>query len=97
MWSPELLAALITDTEAVPLRTALSWQRHGLPESPPGGGKTVLVGGLQTVLEVMPDAGHGLRVVARKHPASLPNVEQPLGRCWACVRHGWPKQALSAQ
>ena len=35
VWSPDLLAALITDTEAVPLRTALSWQRHGLPESPP--------------------------------------------------------------
>ena len=56
VWSPELLGALITDTEATPLRTALEWQQHGLPESPPGGGKTVLVGGLQTVLEVMPDA-----------------------------------------
>jgi hypothetical protein len=56
VWSPDLLAALITDTEAVPLRTALSWQRHGLPESPPGGGKTILVGGLQTILELMPDA-----------------------------------------
>src|SRR5262249_14409866 len=33
------------------------WLRDGFPESPPGGGKTVLVGGLQTVLEVMPDAG----------------------------------------
>jgi hypothetical protein len=55
-WSPDLLAALITDTEAVPLRTALSWQRHGLPESPPGGSKTTLVGGLQTVMELMPDA-----------------------------------------
>src|ERR1700730_15911500 len=56
VWSPVLRAALITDTEAAPLRTALSWQRHGLPESPPGGGKTILVGGLQTVLELTPDA-----------------------------------------
>ena len=56
MWAPDLLAALITDVEASSLRTALGWSRHGLPESPPGGGKTVLVGGLQTVLEVMPDA-----------------------------------------
>jgi hypothetical protein len=57
VWSPDLLAALITDAEATPLSIALEWQRHDLPESPPGGGKTVLVGGLQTVLEVMPDSG----------------------------------------
>jgi len=56
VWSPELLATLITNAEAIPLRTALAWQRHGLPDSPPGGGKTVLVGGLQTVLEVMSDS-----------------------------------------
>src|SRR3954466_11520733 len=55
VWSPELLAALITDSEAAPLRTALNWQRNGLPESPPGGGRTVLVGGLQTVWELMSD------------------------------------------
>jgi hypothetical protein len=55
VWSPVLLTALITDIEAVPPRAALHWQRHGLPESPPSGGKTVLVGGLQTVLELMPD------------------------------------------
>jgi hypothetical protein len=55
VWSPELLAPLITDADAVPLRTVLTWQCHGMPDSPPGGGKTVLVGGLQTALEVMPD------------------------------------------
>lgn len=59
VWSPELLAPLITDADAVPLRTVLAWQRHGLPDSPPGGGNTVLVGGLQTALEVMPDAETG--------------------------------------
>lgn len=56
VWSAELLAPLITDEEAIPLRTVLGWQRHGLPESPPGGGRTVLVGGLQTMLEIMPNA-----------------------------------------
>lgn len=56
VWSPELLSPLITENDAVPLRTVLEWQRHGLPETPPGGGHTVLVGGLQTVLEVMPDS-----------------------------------------
>ena len=35
VWSPELLSGLITDTEATPLRVALEWQQHGLPESPP--------------------------------------------------------------
>ena len=96
VWSPELLAALITDTEATPLRTALNWQRHGLPESPPGGGKTVLVGGLQTVLELMPDPTRPMRG-SRKHPAAVPHVEQPLGWRWARVRHGWPKQTFSTQ
>jgi hypothetical protein len=56
VWSPELLGALVVDTDATPLRVVLEWQRHGLPETPPGGSKTVLVGGLQTVLEVMPPA-----------------------------------------
>jgi hypothetical protein len=55
VWSPELLAPLITASEATPLRTVLEWKRHSLPESPPGGRNTVLVGGLQTILEVMPD------------------------------------------
>ncbi|MBI4291277.1 MAG: hypothetical protein HY661_07360 [Betaproteobacteria bacterium] len=55
VWSPELLTPLITDADATPLRTVLEWEHHGLPESPPGGSRTVLVGGLQTVLEVMPD------------------------------------------
>jgi hypothetical protein len=56
VWSPELLGPLITDGEAVSLRTALEWQRHGLPDSPPGGRRTILVGGLQTVLELIPDS-----------------------------------------
>jgi hypothetical protein len=41
--------------EATPLHIALEWQRTGLPEEPPSGARTVLVGGLQTVLELMPD------------------------------------------
>jgi hypothetical protein len=53
VWSPELLTPLIVEAEATPLRTALEWQRHGLPESPPVSGHTVLVGGLQTAMEVI--------------------------------------------
>jgi hypothetical protein len=51
IWSPQLLGALVLAQEAVPLRVALSWTKRGFPESPPGGCSTVLVGGLQTVLE----------------------------------------------
>jgi hypothetical protein len=55
VWSPELLRDLITGVEATPLQVALEWQRTGLPAEPPGGARTVLVGGLQTVLEVIPN------------------------------------------
>jgi hypothetical protein len=60
VWSPELLSGLITDAEATPLRVALEWRQQGLPDSPPGRGKTVLVGGLQTIIEVIvaPDAAY---------------------------------------
>jgi hypothetical protein len=56
VWSPELLRDLITNIEALPLDVVLEWQRSGFPEDTPSGAKTVLVGGLQTVLNVMPDA-----------------------------------------
>src|SRR5213594_4176217 len=81
VWSPELLAPLITDWEATPLRTTLEWLRDGFPESPPGGGKTVLVGGLQTVLEVMPDAGTGYEWL-RKYILPLCRL---WGNHWATV------------
>lgn len=55
VWSPELLGPLITEGEAVPLRTVLAWLKDGFPSSPPGDRQTILVGGLQTVLEAMPD------------------------------------------
>ena len=51
IWSPELLGPLITDGSAVPLCTALCWMADGFPDDPPDGGSTVLIGGLQTVLE----------------------------------------------
>lgn len=50
-WAPELLGPLITDGDALDIRTALSWMKHGFPDEPPGGGSTILVGGLQTLLE----------------------------------------------
>ena len=56
VWSPELLRDLITAIEATPLDVVVEWQRSGFPEDPPAGANTVLVGGLQTVLNVMPDA-----------------------------------------
>jgi len=59
VWSPELLRDLITGIEATPLHVALEWQRTGLPENPPDGANTVLVGGLQTVLDLMPDSDTG--------------------------------------
>ncbi len=60
VWSPELLGDLITAADAVPLRTLLEWERHGFPEDPPDDRPTVLVGGLQTVLEVLaePEVAH---------------------------------------
>ena len=56
VWSRELLTSIILDTEPTPLRTIIKWLNDGFPESPPGNSKTVLVGGLQTVLETMPDS-----------------------------------------
>lgn len=55
VWSPELLGSLITEGEAVPLRTVLAWLKDDFPSAPPGDRQTILVGGLQTVLEAMPD------------------------------------------
>jgi hypothetical protein len=54
IWSPELLGPLVLGNDAVPMRVALGWMKLGFPESPPGGQSTVLVGGLQTVLESFP-------------------------------------------
>ncbi|MHB1423871.1 MAG: hypothetical protein ACYC3I_11880 [Gemmataceae bacterium] len=54
VWSPELLGPLVLGGEAVPLRVVLGWMKLGFPESPPGEIPTVLVGGLQTVLESFP-------------------------------------------
>ena len=56
-WSPDLLGPLITDGNAVPMRTALGWMAGGFPDDTPGGGSTVLIGGLQTVLETAGSTG----------------------------------------
>ena len=56
VWSPELLGPLVTEGEAIPLRTAVAWLTSGFPDSPPGDRSPVLVGGLQTVLTALPDA-----------------------------------------
>jgi len=54
IWSPELLGQLVLGGGAIPLRVALGWVTHGFPAIPPGGKSTVLIGGLQTVLESFP-------------------------------------------
>jgi hypothetical protein len=53
IWHPALLADLVREVEPTPLRTLVGWVKSGFPENPPGGGRTVLVGGLQTVVETM--------------------------------------------
>ena len=57
VWSPDLLEPLVTKAIAVPIREAVAWRTNGLPEEPPGGGQTILVGGLQTVLETIMASG----------------------------------------
>jgi hypothetical protein len=54
VWSLELLTPLVTDGDAVPLRVALGWLKTGFPTESPGHRKTVLVGGLPTVLTLLP-------------------------------------------
>jgi hypothetical protein len=51
VWSPDLLGSLITNGSVVPLRTALRWMTDGFPDDTPDGGKTLLIGGLQAILE----------------------------------------------
>jgi len=48
----QLLGPLIDESSLVSLRTALGWLKNW-PAEPPGNGSTVLIGGLETVLEVM--------------------------------------------
>ncbi len=57
VWSPDLLGPLITQGEAVPVRAVLNWMQNGFPDEPPGGGQTILVGGLQTVMETLMTGG----------------------------------------
>jgi hypothetical protein len=54
VWSPALLGPLILGGDALPLRTVLRWMKVGFPDTPPGDRPTVLVGGLQAVLESFP-------------------------------------------
>ena len=53
VWSPELLGPLIREVEAVPLRAALGWMQDGFPDEPPGDSQTILIGGVQTVLDTL--------------------------------------------
>ncbi len=52
-WSPDLLNPLIVEGEATPSRTVLGCLETAFPDAPPGDRQTILVGGLQTVLDAM--------------------------------------------
>jgi len=52
VWMPELLSPLIATGQAVSLRQAIGWLDEW-PAEPPGGLRTVLIGGLQASLEVL--------------------------------------------
>ena len=56
VWHPDLLADLVRDIEPTPLRELLGWLKTGFPEDTPGGHQTVLIGGLQTVVDTMMQA-----------------------------------------
>lgn len=83
VWSLDLLGPLITEGEATPLRVSLEWLRSGLPDEPPGDRQTILIGGLQTVLENMPDSEAGYNWLRQ-------NV---LPLCRECSRH-WASVGL---
>lgn len=64
VWDPELLSPLLRENCLISLHHALSWIHDPLPANPPtGGGKSIIVVGLQPVLESLnPDqAFHFLR------------------------------------
>jgi hypothetical protein len=52
VFDKQSLGLLISNGSLVPLRQALAWI-NGWPQYPPSGGETVLVGGLETCLEVL--------------------------------------------
>jgi hypothetical protein len=52
VWDRDALGPLLSADCLVSLRKALSW-RGGWPVEPPGSGSTVLVGGLETCLEIL--------------------------------------------
>jgi hypothetical protein len=81
VWSPELLGPLILAAEATPLREVLAWRAGNFPALPPAGGKTVLIGGLQTVLDTMPDSDTAYRWLRTN---ILPLCREA-GKHWAAV------------
>ena len=56
VFDQQSLGLLISNGALVPLRQAMGWI-SGWPDEPPGGGRTVLLGGLETCLAVMTGDG----------------------------------------
>lgn len=86
IWHPDLLADLVRDIEPTPLRTLIGWLNTGFPEATPTRKKTVLVGGLQTVVETMmqTNAPEVVESWVRANAQAAVRVAQ----------HRWPQVAL---
>lgn len=81
VWSSELLTPLVTDGDAVPLRVALGWLKTGFPDKPPSHSKAVLVGGLQTVLTLLPTPDSRFQWLQR----NVFPLAKGIGNHWAAV------------
>ena len=86
IWHPELLADLVADIEPTPLRVVLGWLKHGFPDATPGDKGTVLVGGLQTVVDTMSQANAPAIVEAW--------VRANAQACIRTAQHHWPNVGL---
>lgn len=82
IWDPELLTPLLQQQGPLSLRQVLLWAQQGFPSASPVSGRTILVAGLQTCLEVLSvlEASNFLRTFI-----------QPLVRRW---QDAWPDRAL---
>ncbi len=81
VWSSDLLGPLITGGEAVPLQVLLGWQTTELPEKPPGDRNPILVGGLQTVLTVLPNPEARFQWLRQ----NIQPLAKDIGNHWAAV------------
>jgi hypothetical protein len=82
VWDPALLTPLLQQQGPLSLRQVLLWTQQGFPSASPVSGRTILVAGLQTCLEVLS---------ASEVSIFLHTFIQPLVRRW---QDTWPNRAL---